>query len=76
MINAADKLREDMKLLEAEAEQTEDPEERERLRYQISCIGATVLELENPNYRKAGYEGVAPHWYKSTKKIKNRRCRK
>lgn len=71
MIDVTDKLRQAMKELKAEAEQAEDPAEKEKLRYQISCIASTLLQLENPDGPRAkGYEGVYPHWYKPTKKTR------
>lgn len=68
MKNVTDSLKDSMAELKAKAEQTEDPEEKERLRNEISRIGGTLLELENPHPRKNGYDGISPHWYGPSKR--------
>ena len=63
MIDVTDKLRQAMKDLKAQAEQTEDPEERASIMYQVSCIASTLLQLENPGKpREHGYDGVYSGW--------------
>ncbi len=68
MIDAVEKLKEELKVLKADEERTEDPAEKERIRYQMSCIGGTILELVNPHPRKNGYDGISPKWYRPSNK--------
>lgn len=73
MIDVTDVLRQAMRDLKAEAEQTEDPEERKRIMYQVSCIGSTLAELRNPHPRAGGYDGISPCWFgPSNKKVKTK----
>ena len=75
MTDVVDVLKQAIRDLQAQVEQTDDPAEKERLRYEMSCIGGTILELQNPNPRKNGYD--SPHWYgPSKKKIPTKRLKK